>query len=493
MKKIIFKYLPLFISGAILTLAFAPFRLDFVAFISLAVLFYILNNSKSFKETFAISTTFGIGFFSTSISWVYISINLFTQSMAAGLIAAIALVILLSFLQLIPFGIFTYWLTNKSSKCVKLMSYPALWTLFEYVRGNLLWGGFPWASLGYSQTETSLIWYSNIGGVYLTTYITAMIATIVALCISSKNIKQSITSIFVIFFIFLGGHAINLNRPDITSEQQQNVALVQGDFIQGFKWDANNFLAMKAYYKKIAEKNKDTLIILAENALPTYRQNISNYLKQLNDITIKNHSAVIIGSLNIDKYNRIYNSSIVVGDGSGTYNKHHLVPFGEYFPISFFGYVDSVGLSIMSQGNAIQPVMTAFGKPFANFICYDVGYPDQVRNQLQGSEFISVISDDSWFGDSIARDQQLQISQVRAIENYRYLLATTSNGITAVIKPDGSIESELAKDTRGVLKAKIYYLTDETIWFKIGMSLIWILISIGVIVPLALNILKKIK
>ncbi|MDE4955189.1 nitrilase-related carbon-nitrogen hydrolase, partial [Francisella tularensis] len=89
-----------------------------------------------------------------------------------------------------------------------------------------------------------------------------------------------------------------------------------------------------------------------------------------------------------------------------------------------------------NAGDKIQLIMTVFGQPLANFICYEVAYPEQVLDQLQGAKLISISSDDSWFGDSIAREQQLHISQVRAIENAKYVLPTTSNGITAVIEPN---------------------------------------------------------
>ncbi|MDE4990438.1 apolipoprotein N-acyltransferase, partial [Francisella tularensis subsp. holarctica] len=81
-----------------------------------------------------------------------------------------------------------------------------------------------------------------------------------------------------------------------------------------------------------------------------------------------------------------------IGNGPGVYNKPHLVPFGEYFPIKFCGYVDSVGLSSFNAGYKIQLIMTVFGQPLANFICYEVAYPEQVRDQLQVAKLISIIS-----------------------------------------------------------------------------------------------------
>lgn len=495
MKKIIFKILPPILSGCLLTLSFAPFRIDILAIISLVLFFYLLNKSTKIRSAFFTSALFGFGFFGTSISWVYISIHLFTESMAAGLSAAVALVILLSFLHTIPFGTFSYILTRKANSFAKLLIYPALWTLFEIVKANLLWGGFPWVSLGYSQTESLLVWYANIGGVYLVTYIVAFIACLIAFFICNKtNIKKTITVITIICIMLIGGLIIKYNQPQSKTNESQKVVLIQGDFVQGFKWDRDNFAKMQKYYETAAAKYKNSLIILSENAIPNYRQYMSSYFNNLTRIADKNNNAILVGSLSIEQEgseSQTFNSSILIGKGQGVYNKHHLVPFGEYFPIKFFGYVDSAGLSSFNVGKQIQPIMSAFGSPLANFICYEVGYPEQVRDQLQGAKVISIISDDSWFGDSIAREQQLQISQVRAIENAKYVLTTTSNGITSIIKPNGEIEKELPKDTRGTLEQTIYLNDYQTIWLKIGMSLLWVLLILSIVIGVIVVITSK--
>ncbi|ASG68262.1 apolipoprotein N-acyltransferase [Francisella halioticida] len=497
MKNNIFKAIVTVLSGALLTLAFAPFRIDILAIVSLVIFFHILSRSKKNRSAFFTSALFGFGFFGTSVSWVYISIHLFTQSVAAGLAAAIALVILLSFLHIIPFGTFSYILTRKANNFTKILIYPALWTLFEIVKANLLWGGFPWVSLGYSQTESPLVWFANIGGVYLVSYIIVFIACLITFCICNRsNTKKIISSIVIICILYVCGFIIQHNQPPVKTDQLQKVDLVQGDFIQGFKWDRDNFVKMEKYYENVAKKHKNALIILSENAIPSYRQYLSPYFNMLAKIANKNNSALLIGSLSIEQSNnssKVYNSSIIIGKGHGVYNKHHLVPFGEYFPIKFFGYVDSAGLSNFNAGHKVQPIMNAFGYPLANFICYEVGYPEQVRDQLQGAKLISVISDDSWFGDSIARDQQLQISQVRAIENAKFVLTTTSNGITSVISTNGKIEKELPKNTRGILEKTIYLNSYKTIWMEIGMTLIFVLIVFSLIIGVILKELLEIK
>jgi apolipoprotein N-acyltransferase len=493
-KKNLYQVILILLSGSILTLAFAPFRLDILAIPPLIFLFYKLNKSTTIRNAFFISALFGIGFFATSISWVYISIHLFTQSMAAGIAAAVALVILLSFLHIIPFGVFSYILTRKANKFAKLLIYPALWVLFEIVKANFLWGGFPWVSLGYSQTESPLIWYANIGGVYLVSYIVAFIAALITFYILDKSSRKKIIScLCIIAVLYLLGLVIHYLQPHLDTTKSQKVVLVQGDFGQGFKWERENFERMQKYYEAIDKQYKNSLIILSENAITYFRQYMPNYFDKLKQIANKNNNAMLIGSLSIDQMAtgkaKIYNSSIMIGKGSGTYNKHHLVPFGEYFPIKFFGYVDSAGLSSFNAGAEIQPLMHAFDQPIANFMCYETAYPEQIRDQLQGAGFISIISDDSWFGDSIARYQQLQISQVRAIENAKYLLSTTSNGITAIIKPNGEIAKQIPKDIRANLEGTIYINHTQTIWDILGMSLIWLIMIFNI----ALGIIIKIR
>lgn len=502
MKNKLLKIPLILLSGAILTLAFAPFRIDILAIIALCIFFYLLSNATTLKQVFSTSLLFGIGFFGTSISWVYVSIHLFTDSVAAGIAAAIALVILLSFLHIVPFAMCSYLLTQGSKNYIKLIIYPALWTLFEIVKANLLWGGFPWVSIGYSQTESPLIWLANIGGVYLVTYVVAFISCLIVFYMlplikeRQKNLKP-LFAIVVVGLIYLFGVLISHLQPNYHTDKLQNVTLVQGDFIQGFKWDRDNFFKMEDYYKKLAEKQHDSLIILAENSIPAFRQYQSAYFKELTKINNKNNNAMLVGSLNLEKINdrtsHIYNSSIIVGKGYGVYNKHHLVPFGEYFPIKFFGYVDSAGLSNFNTGKYIQPLMNAFNTPLANFMCYETAYPEQIRDQLQGAGFISIISDDSWFGDSIARYQQLQISEVRAIENAKFVLSTTSNGITAIIAPDGSINDQIPKDIRANLNGKIYINHFKTLWTILGMSLIYLIIIGSVAIAVLTKIITESK
>ena len=470
--------------GAILTLSFAPYRIDIIAIISMSVFFYFIDNASTKFRKFAISFLFGFAFYSSSVYWIYIPVSLFTGYLSAGILLALLLITVATFVTTVPFTLLIHFLTRKNDNNIaKIIIYPALWVLFEIFKAKVIFGGFPWVSLGYSQTESPLIQYANVGSVYFVSYIIALIAIILALYISSKNKKKIAYSLITIFIIYSLGYLISLHNFYKIEGKAQKVTLVQGDFVSGFKWNYNNFQKMQTYYKNIASKTKNSMIFYSENSLPTYKSFMPFYLKNLKEIALKNNDSIMVGSLDSNKNrSKYYNASYIVGNGSGTYLKHHLVPFGEYFPIiSSLEYSKKAGLTGFSKGKEIQPLMNMFNNKVANFICYEIAYPEQVRLQLQNASFISVISDDSWFGNSNASYQQLQMAQVRAIENSKYVVATSSSGITAIINPKGKIIKSLPKNKQATLTGYVYKTKSNTIWQIIGMYLIYGIIIISLL------------
>ena len=496
MKKI-FPYILALLSGVILTLAFAPFRIDIIAIISLCIFFVLVDRANTKLKKALIGFIFGLGFYTTGLAWVSVSIELFTDSFAVGASAALLLVIIASLITSTAFALITNYLVRKEQLRLKIFVFPAIWTFVEILKANAIFGGFPWVSIGYSQTENHLIWYASIGGVYFVTYIVAFISSLIAFLIipnikDIKKVSASLLVIFVIFVIYVLGFTISNHQWYKITSDKQKVVMVQGDFVQGFKWDYDNFNKIKEYYKNIASKYKNSIILLSENSIPYYKEYSLDYFKEINDIAKNNNSSVLLGSMSIDNDGKYYNAATVVGDGYGTYRKHHLVPFGEYFPlISSFSYPDKFGLSSFSSGDAIQPLMSMHGSNVANFICYEIGYPEQVRDQLQKAGFITVISDDSWFGDSIARYQHLQITQVRAIENAKYVLHDTNNGITVIINPEGQIVEMLPKNTQAILESDVYSTQSYTIWSKIGMLLIWFIIISSITTAVIIRLIRR--
>ncbi len=167
-----------------------------------------------------------------------------------------------------------------------------------------------------------------------------------------------------------------------------------------------------------------------------------------------------------------HNSIMVKGAGEGLYQKQKLVPFGEYVPleawlrgaINFF----NLPMSNFAPGSSDQPLLSAKGMQIAPFICYEVVYPEFVRQQAQQSDLLVTISNDSWFGHSVGPLQHLQMAQVRAAENGRYMLRSTNNGVTAIIDPHGRIVASAPQFEQAIVRGEVHGMVGQTLFAQFG-------------------------
>ena len=157
----------------------------------------------------------------------------------------------------------------------------------------------------------------------------------------------------------------------------------------------------------------------------------------------------------------------------GIYHKQKLVPFGEYVPLSALLepvlQLFSLPLSSLSSGPGDQQLLQASGYSLAPYICYEVVYPDFVQNQAHEADFLVTISNDTWFGASIGPLQHLQMAAMRALENGRYMVRATSNGVSAIIDERGQILSRtpqfevatLSQSVPGIYRAYALFLLGQ--------------------------------
>jgi len=495
LKTNFLQIITLFLSGVIMTLSFAPFRMDLLAIVSLAIFFYYLGQSKSLVKSYLFAVIFGLGFFSTSLYWVAISISLYTESLAIGIatVSALILTLCLTFHGL--FAVFaTLFSKHNKEPLLKVIVFPALWVINEILRGLFILGGFPWVYVGYSQTESPLLAYAPMGGVYLISYIVALIAAFIAFFIFTKpklfKLKYAVVSIFLIYAVAWYYHEFLPSWTPIKGKSQP-VLLVQSNFVKGDKWNNNNLLNIQNYVTNIVRNNQNRMIFLSENSIPVFKNNYLNYFDTLDYIAKQNNDSLMIGSLDNKEQDVYYNAATIEGIGSGSYYKHHLVPFGEYFPIiSSFKYAnDLIGLASFTAGNEVQKPLKMFDNNVSTFICYEIAYAQQVHKNIQNTYFIATITDDSWFGDSIAAYQHLQIDQMRAVENGKYIVQASNNGITAIVKPDGQVQKQLPRNVQGTLYGNVYKTSGYTLWTKYGMNVIYggLLASLLLILAIRLN------
>jgi len=207
------------------------------------------------------------------------------------------------------------------------------------------------------------------------------------------------------------------------------------------------------------------LILWPEAAIPLPLPYAQNFVNQLS-ITAKKHHASLILGIPVRINSQYYNAAIAIGTGSGKYYKQRLVPFGEYVPFEkvlrgLFTFFD-LPMSEFVAGAKNQNLLRANGVLVAPYICYEVAYDNLVRQDLPRAQLLITISDDAWFGKSIAAAQHLQIGQMRCLETGRYMLFSTNNGITAIINPFGKIIARLPRFKTDVLSGKVYAMQKAT-------------------------------
>jgi apolipoprotein N-acyltransferase len=223
--------------------------------------------------------------------------------------------------------------------------------------------------------------------------------------------------------------------------------IVQGGVSQDRKWLPEQFNKTLALYRDATLNGKDhSLIVWPEVALPAAIDQVEDYLDGIESRIAANGRSLLLGILERDfAHETVYNSVLMInGKDRRTYRKRHLVPFGEYFPVPDFVRewmrLMSLPNSDMTPGDATQDLLeSASGERIAVAICYEDAYGAEQLYAFPEATLIVNVSNDAWFGDTIAPHQHLEIARMRALEVGRYVIRATNNGVSAFIDEKGRI------------------------------------------------------
>lgn len=459
------------LAGAGLPLAFAPFGFYGVAPFALAVLFLALAGQPP-RERFRRGFLFGFGAFLAGTWWLYISIHDFGGTSPPFAIAVmLALILLMAFYHGV-YGWVTARLAPGSEAVEYLVGLPAAWVLLEWVRGWLL-GGFPWLSLGYGQIDGPLAALAPVTGMLGLSLAAALAAGALAALVAG-GARGRVAAVLVLVAVGAGTYAVAGRRWTAPAGDELRVALVQGGISQDQKWLTESRDKTLAMYLEITVGLKQSdLIVWPEAAIPVLAEEVPDYLDGLRELAKARRQEILLGILSFDQQNGgIYNSLISLGGDDGAYRKRHLVPFGEFFPVP--GFVRSVlklmslPYSDISAGRREQPPLRALGIQIAPSICYEDVFGTETRDFLPAAGLLVNVSNDGWFGDSIAPHQHLQMARMRALESGRYMLRTTNTGITAIIGPDGRVLDRAPQFRTEVLTGRVRPYGGTTPWIRWG-------------------------
>lgn len=450
---------------------FAPIHMPGLAILGIALLFSRLRQ-QTVKQSFYTGFVFGIGFFGLGISWIYVSI--YTYGHLNPPLSALITLIFVAYLALFPGLVAMLYrkLAVNSSLLFNCFLFSAVWCLGEYLRATFL-TGFPWLLLGVGQFDTPLKYLLPIVGVFGVSFITCLAATFLAASVQTTRTKRPLWIIALVSLLIaptlLKNHEwTTTHSPDIS------VSVIQANISMRDKWDEHLFWQILRKYDQEVMRliGKKQLIIMPESAIPVPINYVSDYLSNLNWRAKKGNSAILLGIPQPTPTDdtAYYNTLTTLGTAQGSYSKQHLVPFGEYIPLAFQQLSRWLALPIpnLMPGKSQQPLVQVQNHPIASLICYEVAYPQLLRNQLPQAEWIVSISDDGWFGHSLAVYQQLQMSQVLSMQTGRFQIVANNDGLSSIINTQGDIVDSLPVFSSGILSASISPATGASPWVYLG-------------------------
>lgn len=451
-----------FLAGAASVFAFAPFGLEPLAFLTLALLIHFWIDAPP-RRCAWLGFWFGLGLLGAGVSWIYVSLSRFGGM--PPVLAGIATALFCAFLALFPAA--AGWMQARIPAPAGIRAcllIPAAWVLFEW---TLTWifTGFPWLAIGYTAAGWPLQGYAPLGGVYAVSFVTVAIAGMLWLVAQHRPM-------FLIAIVAVVGVGEALRRVEWSQKAGEpvSVALLQGNIEQEMKFRPERAATILLTYARLAEGTRARLVIFPETALPAFLDRIDPaYLALLESVGKRNQGDLLVG-VPFRRGEEYYNSVVSLGTSPRQlYHKVHLVPFGEFVPPGF-GWtlsVLSIPLSDFSRGAPERAPLEVAGQRVAVNICYEDVFGAEMARSLPEATMLVNVSNVAWFGDSLAPAQHLAIARLRAIETGRMHLTATNSGITAAIDRDGRVLKRLSQFTEDRLEIEAQGYTGATPYVKL--------------------------
>ncbi len=496
-------YFLAFILGSVSALAFAPLYFFPLAILSFSGLFLIINQNKNNKESFWIGWWFGFGQFVFGVYWI--SISLFVD--------------IAKFFWLLPFALFlipaaiavyiglTVLLTNLISRKFsifgwrKILLLAVIWIFFEYLRA-LLFSGFPWNLLGYTFLfSLGLSQVASFVGIYGLSLIAVIFYSAPALFLEFKNNKIKIhlekdSKLFLGYVAAIVGSIWLLGSYKIKNFKEDfypnaTFRLVQPNIKQDEKWNQetryNSFLENIKLSKSAGFENIN-YTVWSESAVPYLVSPLSIGLLADVASAVPANGYVITGGLRAEfkedsrEVNKLWNTIFAISSNGrieDSYDKNHLVPFGEYVPFSeYLPFVSKItdGAINFSEGEGLKTIKLNSQTPsFSPLVCYEGIFPGAVFDKNNPPQFLLNLTNDAWFGASSGPYQHFDMVRMRSIENGIPTIRVANSGISGLIDPLGKIVAAIPLNEKGIVDVMLMKNLPTTPYMKYGNKIVfWI-------------------
>ncbi|WP_027212539.1 apolipoprotein N-acyltransferase [Burkholderia sp. WSM2232] len=510
-------YLVALAAGALNTLSFAP--TPHGGWLELAVfvfLFAWLTRTTGWKSAALTGGAFGFGNFVTGVWWLYVSMHYY-GGMPAPL-AGTALVLFSLYLALYPAlaaGVWSFCAGHaRNGKATDnapfsptwhgALAFASAWAIGEWLRGTVF-TGFPWLATGYAQVDGPFAGFAPVAGVYGVGWVLALAAALIvqALVPLVGTLRASRASVDtspdntarrnraaqaalpggIALALIAAGLLLPFATWTVPANAPLAVRLLQGDVKQEMKFEEAGVQAAIDQYQQMITSKPADLIVTPETAIPVLAQRLPlPFATAVRNFADSTGSAILFGAIggSVTSEGRVvdYTNSLF-GVTPGTrdvyrYDKHHLVPFGEFVPWGFRWFVNlmNIPLGDFARGGPVQKPFVVHNQPVAVDICYEDIFGEEIARTLRESDTPAGVLINStnlaWFGDTIALDQHLQIARMRSLETGRPMLRATNTGMTAAIDANGKVLGKLTPYTIGSLDVTVQGTAGRTPYVTSG-------------------------
>jgi apolipoprotein N-acyltransferase len=486
-------------SGVALALAYPSFNIPLLGWIAPALLIVAVLGER-LRFAFLLGWLQGAVYYGMSLPWFYTVMRHYgpLPVMQAG--AVFALVIVATSLFHAAFAMGVAW-AGRFSSARACLAAPFLWVSMEFALTHLPAIGFPWNLLGYvAAGNLVFVQLTAITGIFGLSLVVASYNALAAWVVLQMSLRRQAGKT-----MWIGANAVLIaiavaGPRFVPQDRADHVAhLVQTNFPVALNYPSNWMQVHAGEMDELERLSIDAAqkvpgpVIWPEVPAPFSLQD-PNFQSRAVRIARGAGNGFLVGVIDFKPLGNgqsgANNSAALLGpDGAldFMYDKIHLVPFSEYVPWRkwFFFAQGLTGLIGDFQHGSQYKVGEISGSPFSVYICYEAIFPNEVRRfTLAGAQLFVNISDDGWFGGSGAPGQHLAMARVRAVENRRWLLRDTNDGITVSIDPYGRIVARLPANIRGELEAPYAFRADLTPYARWGDWLAWLCVLIALVLLL---------
>ncbi len=497
------------VSGVLLALAYPRADLGLLALVALVPFLRAIAGAPP-RTALLRGYLCGSAFFAVLLYWIPRVMVVYGDLpwIIACLILALLVLYLATYVALFA------WVTAASWRRVgplSLIVAPITWVGLEILRGRLL-TGFPWGLLGYSQyRDLPLLQAAAFGGIYAVSFLVLAAnagATLLLAPVPRRTRAAGLALLVLVALAAAGGAVVLRGGGSAPEGERLRVAAIQGNVPQDTKWDpgAEGRIIMDLVrLTRQAAEGGARLVVWPESASPfSFHRPVPRpepaggtggtraafaiephreYVDLVGGLARDLGVTLIVGSVDYEvrggEVRALNGAFLVAPDGAlgPSYDKVHLVPFGEYVPLRgllfFVNRMVQGAIAGFAPGGRLEPLPTPLG-PAATFICYEAILPEVVRSIAgKGAVLLVNITNDAWFGRSAAPRQHLAMAAVRAVETRRYLVRAANTGISAIVDPYGRILERTRLETRAVLAGSVAARRDATLYNRAGDLFAW--------------------